>query len=162
MVSEKLKRIIIAAVSNNGIIGLDNKVPWKDKEELDHFKETTSGYPVIFGRKTFESIGKPLSNRLNIVISSQSIAKKQSDILYFDSVRNAYTFLRKNKYKKVFICGGAQIYKNTIKHADEMLISQMSFNAKGDAKFPQINLKLWKIESRKTYENFTLIKYTRK
>lgn len=162
MVNRKLKRIIIAAVSDNGMIGNDNKVPWKVNEELKHFKETTTGHPVLFGRKTFESIAKPLSNRLNIVISSQTTKYRQTNVLYFESVKQAYTYLRNKKYGKVFICGGAQVYSNTIKHAEEMLISHMLFDAVGDAKFPKINPKLWKITDKTTYDTFTVIKYARK
>jgi dihydrofolate reductase len=162
LVNRKLKRIIIAAVSNNGIIGKDNKVPWKVKEELKHFKETTTGHPVLFGRKTFESIGKPLSNRLNIIISSQPAKFERTNVFYFDSVKHAYSFLRKKQCEKVYICGGSQVYSNTIKHADEMLISHMSFDAEGDTQFPKINSKLWKIIDRTNYDTFTLIKYARK
>ena len=162
MVNGKLKRIIIAAVSANGIIGDKNHVPWKVKEELKHFKATTTGYPVIFGRKTFESIGTPLSNRLNIVITSQTKIFDQRNVLSFDSVKKAYNYLRKKQFEIVFICGGSQIYSNTIKHAEEMLISHMIFDVEGDKKFPQINPKLWKITYKKTYDKFTLIKYSRK
>ncbi|MCW8848973.1 MAG: dihydrofolate reductase [Melioribacteraceae bacterium] len=162
MVNGKLKRVIIAAVSKNGIIGKDNKVPWKVKEELKHFKETTTGHPVLFGRKTFESIGKPLRDRLNIVISSHTAKFERPNVLYFGSVKHAYSYLRKKQHEKVFICGGSQIYSNAIKHADEMLISHMSFDAEGDTKFPKINSKLWKITTTKTYDKFTLIKYSRK
>ena len=162
MVNGNLKRIIIAAVSENGIIGRENKVPWNVSEELKHFKETTSESAIIFGSKTFESIGKPLKNRINIVISSKSPKILQKNVLYFESVRKAYSYLRKSNYSKVYIGGGAQIYTNTIKHAEEMLISHMNFKIYGDTKFPKINLKLWNIIEQIYYDQFTLIHYSRK
>lgn len=162
MVKKKLKRIIIAAVSKNGIIGKDNKVPWNITEELKHFKETTLGHPVLFGRKTFESIGKPLISRLNIVISSKPIKFEQKNVIHFESIKNAYSYLRKKQFEKVFICGGSQIYSNTIKHAEEMIISHMLFNSEGDTKFPKINLKLWEIIDQKRFDNFIVTNYSRK
>ena len=162
MVNGNLNRIIIAAVSENGIIGRENKVPWNVSDELKHFKEKTSESAIIFGSKTFESIGKPLKNRINIVISSKSPKILQKNVLYFESVRKAYSYLRKSKYSKVYIGGGAQIYTNTIKHAEEMLISHMNFKIDGDTKFPKINLKLWNIIEQIYYDQFTLIHYSRK
>ena len=150
MVKGKLRRIIIAAVAKNRIIGNENQIPWEVKEELEHFKKTTTGYPVIFGRSTFDSIGKSLRNRLNIVITNNIRIKNKTDnLLYFESVKKAYSYLRKNNYKKVFICGGGIIYRNTIKHVDEMIISHMNFEISGDTKFPLINSKLWKVKNRK-------------
>ena len=162
MVKGKLKRIIIAAVSENGIIGHENKIPWKVSEELDHFKKTTLGYPILFGRKTFDSIGKSLKSRLNIVITKKPPKKIISEnLIYFQSVKEAYNYLRNNQMEKVFICGGGSIYKNTIKHADEMIISHMNFDVLGNIKFPKINLNLWQIKNRKKFNGFTVIHYTR-
>ena len=162
MVNEKLKRIIIAAVSENGIIGRDNKIPWNVGEELKYFKETTTENAIIFGSRTFQSIGKPLKNRINIIISSKSPEILQKNVLYFKSIKQAYSYLRKNNYSKVYIGGGAQIYTNTIKHVEEMLISHMNFKVAGDTKFPKINLKLWNIIDQLHFDNFTLTHYSRK
>jgi dihydrofolate reductase len=163
LVDKKLKRIIIAAVSQNGVIGNKNKIPWHSKEELIHFKKTTLGSPILMGRRTFESVGKKLLGRLNIIISTKSrVIANKVNLLSFNSVRKVYQFLRKNNYQKVFICGGSRVYNNAIKHADEMIISHMNFEARGDSKFPKINLKLWKIIDEKLYKEFIVKHYVRR
>lgn len=162
MVNGKVKRIIIAAVSQNGIIGNGINVPWKVDAELEHFKSTTIGHPIILGRKTFDSIGKTLTNRLNIVITKNPPKNKIfENLIFFKSVSAAYNYLKKNKHEKVFICGGGRIYKNTIKHAEEMIISFMNFEVYGNVKFPKINPHLWKIKSQKKYDEFEVIHYIR-
>lgn len=162
MVNAKIKRIIIAAVSQNGIIGNGINVPWKVDAELEHFKSTTNGHPILFGRKTFDSIGKTLTNRLNIVITKNPHKNKSlENLIFFKSVYAAYNYLKKNKHEKVFICGGGRIYKNTIKHAEEMIISFMNFEVYGNVKFPRINLDLWQIKSQNMYDDFKVIHYVR-
>jgi dihydrofolate reductase len=163
LVDKKLKRIIIAAVSQNGVIGSKNKIPWHSKEELNHFKKTTLGFPIIMGRKTFESVGIELLGRLNIIISTKSrVTANKVNLHSFNSVRKAYQFLRKNNYQKVFICGGSRVYNNAIKHADEMIISHMNLEVIGDSKFPKINLKLWKITDEKSHKEFIVKHYVRR
>lgn len=158
-----LKKIIIASISQNGVIGYENNIPWKSKKELLHFKNVTTGSPILMGRKTFDSIGKILDDRLNIVISSNKVRKSSnSNLIYFDSVRKSYLYLKKNHFNKVFICGGYRIYRNTIKHADEMIISNMHFDVMGDLKFPKINQKLWIVVKEEHYNEFTVIYYQRK
>ncbi len=152
-----MKKIIIAAISSNGIIGSNNKIPWNIKEELHHFKNTTTGFPIIMGRKTFESLRKPLANRLSIIISKNGKYKVQNkNALVFSSLGNAYKYLRKENYSKVFICGGTSIYNIAIRNADEMIISFMKFEAEGDKKFPKINSRHWKVYKKEEYGNFVV------
>lgn len=163
MVKKNLKRIIIAAVSQNGIIGNGNKIPWYSKDEFDHFKNTTFGSPIILGRKTFDSIGKELKGRLNIIISKLLVENHSSkNILQFQSISDAYKHLRKNNYKKVYICGGGRVYSNVIKHADEMIISHMNFDSEGDINFPKINRTLWRIKKETEYKEFIVKHYLRR
>ncbi len=152
-----MKKIIIAAISKNGIIGNKNKIPWYNKEELLHFKETTTGFPVILGRKTFESIRRPLPNRLSIIISKKNGYKANlKNILVFPSLGKAYNYLRKKNYSKVFICGGTSIYNIAIRNADEMIISFMNFEVEGDRKFPRINKNRWNKYRTKKHNDFTV------
>ncbi len=152
-----MKKIIIAAISSNGIIGSNNKIPWNIKEELLHFKNTTTGFPIIMGRKTFESLRKPLANRLSIIISKNGKYKVHNkSALVFSSLGNAYKYLRKENYSKVFICGGTSIYNIAIRNADEMIISFLKFEAEGDRKFPKINYRLWKVYRKEEYGNFVV------
>lgn len=163
MVKKKLKRIIIAAVSSNRIIGRGNRIPWKNNKELKHFKETTLGHPVIMGRKTYDSLKRKLPGRLNIIISNSAENKNnEKDLLYFDSLESAYNYLRGHKFDKVFICGGGRIYRSAVKHAEAMIISHMDFDAEGDVFFPKFNPDLWRVRRKKVYEDFTVKFYLRK
>ncbi len=157
-----MKKIIIAAVSKDGVIGNKSKIPWYSKKELKHFKITTSGYPIIMGRITFESLSKPLSNRLNIVISKKkNLQFDDNNILTFQSLKKAYNYLDKKKFKKIFICGGESIYKISIKNADKMILSAMNIEVNGDTKFPKIKKKIWVIEKTIRYNDFKIEYYVR-
>ena len=160
---KELKRIIIAAVSRNGFIGNRNSIPWNSKEEQKSFRKITLGHPVIMGRNTFSSLPKILDKRLNIVISRKpDLRNNKKPIICFDSLHKAYQFLRLNNHKKVYICGGGRIYRNSIKHADEMIISHMKFNSRGDIRFPRINPKMWNIVKEKEFKDFVIRYYSRK
>ena len=159
-----MKIIIISAVAQNRVIGKsDGEMPWHSKEEFQHFKQTTFGFPVIMGRKTFEALGKPLKGRLNIILTRNSGLKYDfDDIKIFDSLKNAYSFCEDHDYEKVFVIGGAQIYKQAMSNADEMLISIMNFEAEGDILFPKINDNIWLIESREKRDEFEILKYKKR
>lgn len=158
-----MKIIIISALSNNNVIGLDGKMPWHSKEEFKHFKNTTLGYPILMGRKTFEGIGKTLPGRLNIVISTSFDANNYSNdnLVTFDSIEKAINFC-KDKYEKLFICGGYQIYKQTIDFADEMILSKFRFETKGDTFFPDIVESKWDIYHNEKYDEFDVFYYNRR
>lgn len=138
-------------------------MPWHSKEEFKHFKETTTGFPVLMGRNTFESFGKPLKNRLNIIITRNPEKKYEFDELkYFASLEEAYKFCESEKYEKVFICGGGEIYRASINEADELIISVMKLETEGDTFFPEISDKLWKVTETKENTEFTVYYYSRK
>lgn len=159
-----MKIIIISAVAQNGVIGKSNgEMSWHDKEEFQHFKNTTLGHPIIMGRKTFESLGKPLKERLNIVITSKpdyNIPYEGVKIYY--SLTQAVEFTAKLNPEKIFIIGGGEIYKQAIEFADEMIISIMKFEAEGDIFFPEIDLDLWKEVSRDKRDKFDIITYVKR
>lgn len=158
-----MKKIIIAAISRNNVIGLKGQMPWHSKEEFKHFKETTTGFPVLMGRNTFESFGKPLKNRLNIIITRNPGKKYDlNELKYFSSLEEAYKFCESEKYDKVFICGGGEIYKASINEADELIISVMKLETEGDTFFPEISEKLWKVTETKENAEFTVYYYSRK
>lgn len=159
-----MKRIIIAAVAKNNVIGSSvGKMPWYLKEEFEHFKKTTLGYPIIMGRKTFESIGKPLEERLNIVISRKINLKKQfSKIIIFDSLNDAYEFCKNEKFESVYIIGGGEIFNEAIKEADEMIISHLYIEADGDVYFPEIDENTWQISSREKRKEFEIVQFKRR
>jgi len=158
-----LRIIIISAVAKNFVIGkLNGAMPWHIKEEFQHFKNTTLGFPIIMGRKTFESLGKPLKGRLNIVITKDKERTFEfDDVKKFYSLNEAIEFCRTLDSEKIFITGGGEIYKQGINIADEMIISFLDFEAEGEVFFPTIDEKIWKIESREKRSQFEIVKYVR-
>ena len=157
-----MKKIIIAAVAKNGVIGRSSgEMPWYSKEEFLHFKKMTQGFLVIMGRKTFESLGKPLTKRLNLVLTKNEEIKNKNAVA-FPSLTAAYEFCESKKYEKVFVIGGGDVFKKAITEAEEMIISHMKFEAVGEISFPKINLKKWEIISRDDRKDFEIITYKRK
>jgi dihydrofolate reductase len=158
-----LKKIIIAAVAKNGVIGRSNgEMPWHSKQEFSHFKKTTFGSPIIMGRKTFESLGSPLKDRLNIILTKDKELKNRfEDIIVFDKLTEAYSFCENKNYEKIFLIGGGSLFPVFMKDADEMIISIMDFNAEGDIYFPQIDDNIWKINSKDKRSEFEIIYYVR-
>jgi dihydrofolate reductase len=159
-----VKKIIIAAVAENGVIGRSNgEMPWKSKEEFQHFRNTTLGFPIIMGRKTFDSLGKPLAGRLNIVLSTKNdYIIANDDVKVFTDFQSALDFCQSQNFEKVFIIGGGVIFELAIKIADEMIISIMKFSAEGDVFFPQISEKKWKLLSKEERSEFTIFRYVRR
>lgn len=159
-----MQKIIIAAVSKNGVIGKAGLVPWYSAEELKHFKETTIGYPIIMGRKTFESLKESLKYRKNIVLSTRmDPSGNNDDTKIFNDLETAYFYCRDElKADKVFIIGGGEIFDQTIDKADEMIISEMNFEADGDVYFPEIDYEVWQEKSVTNYTDFSVILYRRK
>lgn len=158
-----MKKIIIAAVSKNNVIGLDGKIPWHSKEELQHFKKNTIGFPVIMGRKTWEAIGKPLEGRLNIVVTrKQDYITSFHEVVIFYSLQQALEFCKTTVYNKVFIIGGGEIFTQILNDADEMIISEMNFEIEGDVYFPEFDGTTWILESSELFTDFTVHHYIRK
>lgn len=123
---------IIAAISENRVIGNNNKLLWHIPEDFARFKKITSGHPVIMGRKTYESIGKPLSDRTNIIITRDENYKTEGCLV----VHSLEEAIRLAKGKKIFIIGGGQIYKQAISLADKLYLTVIKKNFTGDAYFP--------------------------
>lgn len=126
---------IIAAYSKNRVIGYKGKIPWKIKGEQLWFKELTLNHVVIMGRRTYESIGKPLDNRLNIVVTST---------LFFDeenlkSVKSLKEALSLIKDKEAFIIGGQRLYEEALPIVDVMYITEIDLEVKGDTYFPSFD-----------------------
>lgn len=133
---------IVVAMGEKNEIGADNKLLWHLPKDLKHFKDLTSGHPVIMGRKTYESIGKALPNRTNIVISR----KKdwfQEGILIVGSIKEALKFAKKID-EEVFIIGGGNIYEQTMEKADKLEVTLVKTELKADIYFPKIDPKVWK------------------
>lgn len=149
---------IVAALSSNGIIGADGKLPWHNKEEIQHFKQLTTGKTVIMGRKTFESIGKPLPNRRNIVVSKTLKNIENAEI--YTTIEEALSKVKTSD--ETFVIGGSEIFEQTIELADKMYLSHITKSFKGDVHFPQFNKNQWEVVENKKYNGFKIAIYVRK
>ena len=125
---------------DNGI-GADNQLLWHLPKDLKYFKETTTDHPIIMGRKTYESIGKPLPNRTNIVVSKRKDWFEEG-ILIVGSVKEALKFAKKMN-ENIFVIGGGNIYEQTINLADKLQVTLVKTQSKAEVFFPKINLKVW-------------------
>lgn len=131
--------IIIVAFSKNGrIIGNNGRIPWILPEDLQHFKELTTGSAIIMGRKTFESIGRALPERMNIVVTRNKDFCVE-DAYIAKSPEKAIEIAKNAGYKKIFICGGQQIYQQMMDFADYIYATEVCGEYEGDAFFPKIN-----------------------
>lgn len=122
-------------------IGADNQLLWHLPKDLKYFKETTTDHPIIMGRKTYESIGKPLPNRTNIVVSKRKDWFEEG-ILIVGSVKEALKFAKKMN-ENIFVIGGGNIYEQTIDLADKLQVTLVKTQSKAEVFFPKINLKVW-------------------
>jgi len=136
---------LIAACSKNRVIGKDNQLIWKVPGDLKRFKELTTGHPVLMGRKTFESIGRPLPNRTNIVITRDKNWKNEGCLVYNNWEEVLPIFEKEN----LFIIGGGEIYKTMIELADKIELTLIDKEFEGDTYFPEIKGE-WKEEKRET------------
>jgi len=158
-----MKKIIISAISLNNVIGKNNRIPWKNQEELNYFKETTLNYAVLMGRRTFDSLNKPLPKRFNLVISREEyINDKPNNLFYFTSLSEAIIHADNLNVDKLFIIGGSEVYSQMINEVDELLISRIPFEIEGDTYFPVINVKDWHLKEVKDFQSFKVESYLRK
>ena len=159
-----MRIVIISAIANNRVIGRSNgEMPWHIKEEFQHFKKVTLGSPIIMGRKTFETLGKPLKARENIIISRNKNFKVDfEEIKIFHSIKDSINYCELKGYEKAFIIGGGEIYRQALDIADEMILSFMKFEAEGDVVFPEFESDDWQKVSTEDREQFEVVKYVRK
>lgn len=143
---------LIVAVAENLAIGKENKLLWEIKDDLKLFMKTTSGHAVIHGRKSFESIGKPLPNRSNILITRNKHYKVRGAFVV-NSLDEALTLAEKLEFNgEIFILGGAEIYRQSLDKIDKLYISNIDASfSDADAYFPEINWSNWVLESENKY-----------
>jgi len=153
------KIILIAAHDPNLTIGVNGKIPWHYSEDLKFFKKTTFGYPIVMGRKTFESIGsKPLPGRPNIVLSS-TLNEHDGIIVLNDPSK---VFDLDFETNEIFIVGGSAIYDYFLPFAEELIITEIKHEFKGDTFFPNYRKDLkekWIEVSREDYPDYSFLKY---
>jgi len=142
---------IIVAVAKNGVIGKDNQLLWRLPDDLKRFKQLTLGHPMIMGRKTFESIGKPLPGRTSIVITNQKDFSVEG-ILVAHSLDEALNIARGLEEKEAFIIGGGEIYKQALPLTDHLYVTEVDLVIDGDTFFEIINPAAWKETERIIHE----------
>jgi dihydrofolate reductase len=136
----------IVAVSDNNAIGKNNQLPWHLPADLKFFKKTTLGKPVIMGRKTYESLGRPLPGRLNMILTSRQDLAVPEGVLLYDNINAAIERLQNEHTEEGFIIGGGKVFETTLPLVDRMYITRVHTNiADADAFFPSIDHTHWKI-----------------
>lgn len=154
---------IIVAMSKNNVIGANNALPWHISEDLKRFKSLTMGKPTIMGRKTFDSIGRPLPGRKNIVITRNTDLKiKGVDVV--SSLDNVFSLIKDEE--QVFVIGGEEIYRIFLDHATHLYVTEIDSVLEGDAYFPQFSANYWQEISREKSVNeeglhFSFVDYQR-
>ncbi|RLJ23465.1 dihydrofolate reductase [Chryseobacterium sp. 7] len=133
---------IVVAMGEKNEIGFENQLLWHLPKDLKHFKDITSGHPIIMGRKTYESIGKPLLNRTNIVVSRKKDWFEEG-ILIVGSIKEALKFAKKID-EEVFVIGGGNIYEQTMDVVDKLEVTLVKADLQADTFFPKIDPKIWK------------------
>ena len=133
---------LIVARARNGIIGRDNQLPWRLPEDLAFFKRTTMGAPIIMGRKTHESIGRPLPGRRNIVITRDA-TRTFVGCDTATSLDAALAIAQQDGVPEAFLIGGAQLYEEGLRHAHKLLVTEIDADFAGDASFPAPDLQHW-------------------
>jgi dihydrofolate reductase len=149
MTPHKPRVSVIAALARNGVIGIDNRLPWRLPEDLAHFKALTLGHPILMGRKTFESLGRPLPGRTNVVIT-RNPDYRPDGCLVAASIPAAVALC--GGAEEVFFIGGAELYAQAIPLADRLYLTEVDVEAKGDAWFPDYDRSAFREVSREHRE----------
>lgn len=134
---------IIVAMAKQNVIGLNNQMPWHLPADLAWFKKNTLNKPVIMGRKTFESIGRPLPNRHNIIISRQKQASNKTDISWVQSIDEAILLAKTQNVDEAFIIGGGNIYQQALPLVNRLYLTHIEADLQGDTCFPNYSQANW-------------------
>jgi len=160
---------IIAAISKNNVLGKENKLLWHLPKDFKFFKETTLGHPIIMGRKTFESLPKSLPGRTNIVVTGDRNYVKEGAVVTHSLEDAIKVGLSENK--EVFVCGGGQIYKESLEKGlvDKIFLTEVDAEIDGDAFFPSFNKQDWEISKKECHTkdekhdfDFCFVEYLKK
>ncbi len=140
---------IIAAMAENRVIGVHNTLPWRLPADLKHFRKLTTGHHVIMGRRNYESIGKPLPDRTNIVITHNPNYRAPG-CLVVHSIEEALAIA--NSDPEIFVIGGAEIYRQALDSADRLYLTLVHAHVDGDTYFPEFNGSHWQEVGRERHE----------
>jgi dihydrofolate reductase len=159
-----MKISLIVAMASNRAIGINNQLPWHLSADLKRFRQITMGSPILMGRKTYESIGRPLPGRTNVIISRDP-AYKQEGCLVFNDIETAIESCCQ-KFQEIFVIGGSELYKSMLPRADTLYVTLINKEFSGDAFFPEIDARHWAEAAREDVDNdpdagfsYSFIKY---
>lgn len=156
MKGEGRRLAIIAAVARNGVIGSGNRLPWHLPEDLQHFKRLTMGHHLVMGRKTYDSIGRPLPGRTTIILTRQP-GYRADGCLTAGSLAEALALCGTDP--EVFIVGGAELYAQTLPLADRLYLTLIEADFAGDACFPEIDLAQWRETAREQHTSASGLRF---
>lgn len=149
-----MKIVLVAAIGRNNVIGRDGQLPWRLKSDLKHFRNLTIGKPVVMGRKTYESIGKPLPGRTNIVMTKDLSLIVPGGVLA-NSMDAAMSFARQDATRRgvdeIMVIGGGDIFERMMAKADRLEITHVNASPEGDAFFPRIEPSDWREAKRVSF-----------
>lgn len=150
-----IKTSLIVARAQNNVIGVDNSLPWHLPEDLKYFKQTTLGKPIIMGRKTYESIGRPLPGRTNIVITRQNLSLPEG-VVVVSSVEQAIAVAKDiaqaDVVDEVMIIGGSDIYRQSLPLADRVYLTKVHAEVEGDSYFHDFDESQWRLVQEQRYD----------
>lgn len=154
-----MRVVIVAAVARNGVIGVDGRLPWRIPEDLSRFKDLTTGHALVMGRATFESIGRPLPGRSNIVLTRR--ARWSHDGVETAASLDEALEITERRNQDAFIAGGAEVYRAALGRADRMELTEIDAEPEGDTLFPPVDWTQWREVSRDTRNGFAFVGYDR-
>lgn len=156
---------LVAAVAANGVIGSDGSVPWDYPADLNHFKRTTVGHPVIMGRRTFDDIyrqlGTALPERRNIVLTHRP-ERLPDDVVTVESTAKALRAAETTDVETAYVVGGGTVYEQFLPCADELILTELQTAVDGDTTFPTVEWDQWRETDRDRYEAFDIVWYERR
>lgn len=141
----------IVAKSENNVIGRNNDLPWRLKDDLQNFKKITMGHHILMGRKTFESIGKPLPGRVSLVVSNDPKTSTES-VFWFNSIFRAIKQAERKGETELFIIGGEKIFRSALSLADRIYLTEVKAEVQGDVYFPVLSMKNWKTVGEQNFD----------
>ncbi len=164
--------VLIAAVGRNGVIGRDNDLPWRIREDLQHFKQLTLGHTLVMGRKTYASIGRPLPGRRTVVVTRQPDWSAPG-VEVAHSVEEALKLADSNETPAadgefhpaggdIYVAGGGEIYRQALPYADRLELTEVDQSPAGDTTFPTLDPTHWTETARTPHDGFTFVTYTRR
>lgn len=154
---------LVAAVAANGVIGHEGDIPWRLPGEQARFKRLTIGHVLVMGRRTYESIGRPLPGRTTVVVTRQEAwaATAPDGVLVADGIETALALAR-SLDDEVFVVGGVEVYRAALPVADRLEITFVDASPEGDAWFPEVDWSRWREVAREQYEGYTCVTYVRR